>query len=234
LESHIVSCDRTYMQRQIDELTVKLVEKEVELAYVKAQLVEQQQQSESSNNNASGAHDNVNNNNRKVIVAPPEIYLSLAKGLNKLEEESQKALEEAAATIKKTKEAIKESAGTVLTNIKHAFEEAHGELVTKFNRLIRSLERERRPLNPVPVAPQEPVSEDVELKQVMEASEASFKEESVLRASEDEQLKQALRLSLLETSTEAQEEKIDNNVESANNEEAATTESDSSDDSELL
>lgn len=59
-------------------------------------------------------------------------------------------------------------------------------------------------------------AEDVELKQVIEASEASFKEEAVMRTSEDEQLKQALRLSLLEGSPD----------------EGATTESESDDDEE--
>lgn len=77
-----------------------------------------QEQAAPSISGESSSNNNNDSSNKKVSIAPPEIYLSLAKGLNKLEEESQKALEEAAATLKKTKAAIKEQAGTVLTNIK--------------------------------------------------------------------------------------------------------------------
>lgn len=78
----------------------------------------QEQAAPSISGESSSSNNNNDSSNKKVSIAPPEIYLSLAKGLNKLEEESQKALEEAAATLKKTKAAIKEQAGTVLTNIK--------------------------------------------------------------------------------------------------------------------
>jgi len=193
LVSHVILCERARMQAQIDDLCVRLQERDDEIRRLKVIVDEASSSSSLKSSNSS----NISNNERSIIVAPQDIYVSLAKkGLAKLEEESQRALDEAAAALKRTKAAIKKQSVLALTNIKHVFEEAHDEIVSKFKGFLDSFDR------PAPVVrlelPQELEPEDVELTVVIQESEKIYKEESALRENEEELLKQAMRLSLLE------------------------------------
>lgn len=208
MRAHVIACDKEYMQTQIVELTMKLMAREEELAYLRTQMAEEAQAHVSAialmqakyQDSTARAHSNVNNNvgnQNDVAIPPPDIYAALSKGLDKLEEESHRIFEEAAETFKKTKAAIKRQSAVIFSNIKQTFEEVGEELVSKFQNIVKSLEKPAPALAPAPrPVPEVTPQEDDELTQAIRASEEAFKVENDQRSYEDEQIKQALRISL--------------------------------------
>jgi len=218
MRAHIVVCEREYLQKQIDVLVCELQEKKEEINRLRLIIEERQNLPENlpeiceiNNNsddsiNANGDNNNSgdsinangdnNNNNGEVINIPQEvlIFKALKKLLNKLEDDSQRALEDAAVALKKTRIAFKKSASQAISSIKHAFEEASDEIVSKFNHFINSFDKPNR-------QPEE--EQDIDLKKAMEESEVAYNEESTVRNNEEEELKNALHLSIIDSQTES-------------------------------
>jgi hypothetical protein len=218
VHAHFIVCKRNYMEKIVDDLVATLQAKEAEIANLKAKLAQQQayiEQPQPSNlapetqtctqatqvEQDNTNHENDNNaphasGGPSLVVSPPDFYISLAKGLNLLETEGQRALDEAVVVIKKTKAIIKRRSSVVLAHIKKSLGEAHEELVYKFRALMQSLESSDEARVAVPQPAQQ--EEDAELRQVIQESEAAFKEESKLRANEEDQVNQAILLSLMD------------------------------------
>jgi hypothetical protein len=201
MRTHIIACDRAYMQMQIDALTATLAEKESEILRLQTILEEQERiQSEANNSN-------------NVVLPHQELYSTIAKGINIIEVESHRALEEATAALKRTKVAIKDSvaykqSAIAFSNIKQTFGEVHDDFVTRFKEFVGSFDRSSEPQQEevlqeeyVEQVVREPI-EDNELEIALRASAETFKRENESRSMEDSELDKVLQLSLAEQQLE--------------------------------